>query len=113
MSENTTTMTVPYVQAVDDAVAAIAAGGFAVVIDDADRENEGDLIGAAGLMDSEQLAFMVRHTTGIICAPMTADRAAALDLPQMVEHNTDSHGTAFTVTVDHRDVSTGVSAVDR
>ena len=113
MSENTTTMTVPYVQAVDDAVAAIAAGGFAVVIDDADRENEGDLIGAAGLMDSEQLAFMVRHTTGIICAPMTADRAAALDLPQMVEHNTDSHSTAFTVTVDHRDVSTGVSAVDR
>lgn len=104
---------VPHVRAVDDAVAAIAAGGFAVVVDDADRENEGDLIGAAGLMNAEQLAFMVRHTTGIICAPMSAERAATLELPQMVTDNTDSHGTAFTVTVDHLDVSTGVSAADR
>lgn len=107
------TTTVPHVRAVDDAIAAIAAGRFAVVVDDADRENEGDLIGAAGLMTDEQLAFMVRHTTGIICAPMTAQRARTLELPQMVADNTDSHGTAFTVTVDHRDVSTGVSAADR
>ena len=100
-------------EAVSHAVAAIAAGGLAVVIVDADRENEGDLIGAASLVTDEAMAFMVRHTTGIICAPMTDERARALDLPQMVTHNTDAHGTAFTITVDHVDTGTGVSAADR
>ncbi len=59
------------------------------------------------------MAFIVRHTTGIICAPMTGHRADALDLPLMVEHNTDAQGTAFTVTVDHMSTGTGVSAEDR
>ena len=107
------TAVLPQTEAVSAAVAAIAAGGLAVVVDDADRENEGDLIGAASLITDEAMAFMVRHTTGIICAPMTAARARHLDLPQMVTDNTDNHGTAFTVTVDHVDTGTGVSAADR
>jgi 3,4-dihydroxy 2-butanone 4-phosphate synthase/GTP cyclohydrolase II len=100
-------------EAVQTAVAALAAGRMVVVVDDADREDEGDLIVAAELVTTEQMAFLVRHTTGIVCAPMTADRAAALALPQMVTDNTDSHGTAFTVTVDAVDTGTGVSAADR
>ena len=100
-------------EAVQTAVAAIAAGGMVIVVDDEDRENEGDLILAAELCTVEQMAFVVRHTTGIVCAPMPAARAAALQLPLMVTDNTDAHGTAFTVTVDHRDTSTGVSAADR
>ncbi|MDH3010329.1 bifunctional 3,4-dihydroxy-2-butanone-4-phosphate synthase/GTP cyclohydrolase II [Gordonia alkanivorans] len=100
-------------QAVARAVAAVAAGGFVVVVDDDDRENEGDLICSASSITDEQMAFLIRHTTGIICAPMTADRARRLELPQMVEDNRDAHGTAFTVTVDHKDAGTGVSAHDR
>ena len=100
-------------QAVQTAVAAIAAGGMVVVVDDEDRENEGDLIIAADLITPAQMAFLVRHTTGIVCAPMPAARAQALQLPQMVTDNTDAHGTAFTVTVDHADTTTGVSATDR
>jgi 3,4-dihydroxy 2-butanone 4-phosphate synthase / GTP cyclohydrolase II len=84
-----------------------------VVVDDADRENEGDLVLAAETVTEEQMAFLVRHTTGIICAPMPSERIDELKLPQMVEDNTDSHGTAFTVSVDHIDVGTGVSARDR
>src|SRR5690606_30647583 len=88
-------------------------GGMVVVTDDADRENEGDLIVGAGTITPEQVAFIVRHTTGIVCAPMPGDRADDLRLPQMVADNTDSQATAFTVTVDHRDAGTGVSAADR
>jgi 3,4-dihydroxy 2-butanone 4-phosphate synthase/GTP cyclohydrolase II len=98
---------------VQSAAAALAAGGLVVVVDDADRENEADLLGAAELMTDEQMAFLVRHTTGIVCTPMSAERCAALQLPQMVEHNTDAHGTAFTVSVDHVDAGTGVSAAAR
>ncbi len=100
-------------QEVELAVEALAAGGIVVVVDDADRENEGDLVAAASTVTTEQMAFIVRHTTGIICAPMTGRRADALGLPLMVEHNTDAHGTAFTVTVDHMSTGTGVSAEDR
>lgn len=95
------------------AVAAISAGEIVVVIDAADRENEGDLIVSASKITVEQVAFLVRHTTGIVCAPMAADRADALDLAPMVADNTDTHGTAFTVSVDHHNVGTGVSAADR
>jgi 3,4-dihydroxy 2-butanone 4-phosphate synthase/GTP cyclohydrolase II len=84
-----------------------------IVVDDADREDEGDLVVAAELVTEEQMAFLVRHTTGIVCAPMSAARAQELQLPQMVETNTDGHGTAFTVTVDHIETGTGVSAADR
>jgi 3,4-dihydroxy 2-butanone 4-phosphate synthase/GTP cyclohydrolase II len=100
-------------EAVQSAVAALAGGGMIVVVDDADREDEGDLILAADHVTPAQVAFLVRHTTGIICAPMTAERVEALRLPQMVGENTDAHGTAFTVTVDSVDTGTGVSAEDR
>jgi len=98
---------------VEEAVAALLAGRMIVVVDDADRENEGDLVLAAETVTEEQMAFLVRHTTGIICVPMPSERVDELKLPQMVEDNTDSHGTAFTVSVDHIDVGTGVSARDR
>lgn len=100
-------------QAVQQAITALAQGGFVLVVDDVDRENEGDLICAAELIDTAQMAFLVRHTTGIVCAPMSAERADSLLLPPMVADNNDSHGTAFTVTVDHIGTGTGVSAEDR
>lgn len=103
----------PSTSAVQQAVAALAAGRMIVVVDDADRENEGDLIVPAATVTAEQVAFIVRHTTGILCAPMPAARADDLRLAQMVADNTDSHGTAFTVTVDHRDSGSGVAAADR
>lgn len=103
----------PSTRAVQHAVAALAAGGMVVVVDDADREDEGDLVVAAGSVTPEQVAFVVRHTTGILCAPMPAERVETLRLPQMVADNTDAHGTAFTVTVDHVDSGTGVAAADR
>ncbi|MCU1694157.1 MAG: ribBA2 [Mycobacterium sp.] len=99
--------------ALEDAVAALLAGRMIVVVDDVDRENEGDLVLAAETVTEEQMAFLVRHTTGIICVPMPPERVDGLKLPQMVEDNTDSHATGFTVSVDHVDVGTGVSARDR
>ncbi|WP_433506381.1 bifunctional 3,4-dihydroxy-2-butanone-4-phosphate synthase/GTP cyclohydrolase II [Pseudonocardia halophobica] len=107
------TPALPSTRAVQRAVAALAAGRMVIVTDDADREDEGDLILPAATATPEQIAFVVRHTTGIVCAPMPAARADALGLPQMVTDNSDAHGTAFTVTVDHRDAGTGVSAADR
>jgi 3,4-dihydroxy 2-butanone 4-phosphate synthase/GTP cyclohydrolase II len=99
---------------IPDAIDAIRRGEFVVVADDEDRENEGDLIMAAELTTPERIAFMVRHTTGIICAPLLSDRLDQLRLPQMVPNNTDIHRTAFTVSVDYvHGTSTGVSAVDR
>ncbi|QJY47552.1 bifunctional 3,4-dihydroxy-2-butanone-4-phosphate synthase/GTP cyclohydrolase II [Pseudonocardia broussonetiae] len=109
----TTITELPATGAVQRAVAALAAGRMVVVVDDADREDEGDLVLAAATVTAEQVAFVVRHTTGIVCAPMPAERVEALHLPQMVADNTDAHGTAFTVTVDHLDSGTGVSAADR
>ena len=100
-------------EAVQQAIAALAAGRMVVVVDDADRENEGDLVVAAEYVTDEQLAFMVRFGTGIVCTPMSAQRADELRLPQMVVDNTDAHGTAFTVSVDHASTGTGVSAADR
>src|SRR4051794_38226766 len=93
--------TLPGTLAVQRAVAALAAGRMVIVTDDADRENEGDLVLCAATVTPEQVAFVVRHSTGILCAPMTGDRADALLLPPMVADNTDAHGTAFTVTFDH------------
>jgi 3,4-dihydroxy 2-butanone 4-phosphate synthase/GTP cyclohydrolase II len=84
-----------------------------VVVDDADREDEGDLIVAAESVTTTQMAFMVRHGTGIVCTPLSGERAEELRLPQMVLDNTDAHGTAFTVSVDHMSTGTGVSAADR
>ncbi|MEV1291963.1 bifunctional 3,4-dihydroxy-2-butanone-4-phosphate synthase/GTP cyclohydrolase II [Pseudonocardia sp. NPDC049635] len=106
-------VSLPGTLAVQQAVAALAAGRMVIVTDDADREDEGDLVLPAATATTEQIAFMVRHSTGIICAPMPGERVDALGLPQMVTDNGDAHGTAFTVTVDHVDAGTGVSADDR
>ena len=99
--------------AVQRTVAALARGDMVIVVDDADREDEGDLVVAAEMITPEQMAFLVRHSTGIVCAPMPAERADTLRLTPMVADNTDAHGTAFTVTVDHVGTGTGVSAADR
>src|SRR4051794_32536394 len=100
--------------AVPDALAAIARGEIVAVVDDKDRENEGDLIMAAEFATPEKVAFIVRHTSGVICAPMTGERCDELKLPLMVTDNTELHGTAFTVSVDLRNgTTTGISAADR
>lgn len=99
---------------IEAAVAAIASGRPVVVVDDEDRENEGDLILAASAATPELLAFAVRHSSGLLCAPMTAARADALELPLMVEHSTDPLRTAYTISVDaSTGVTTGISAADR
>jgi len=99
---------------VEDAVAAIAAGEAVVVVDDEDRENEGDLIFAAQRATPELTGFMIRHTSGYICVGMTGADLDRLDLPPMTVVNQDRKGTAYAVTVDSRDVeSTGISATDR
>jgi len=99
---------------IEDALADFAAGKFVVVVDDEDRENEGDLIIAGANLTEEQMAFMIRHTSGVICAPMLDDLADRLRLPLMVAENTESHRTAFTVTVDLIEgCTTGISAGDR
>jgi 3,4-dihydroxy 2-butanone 4-phosphate synthase / GTP cyclohydrolase II len=99
---------------IEDAVAAIAAGGMVVVLDDRNRENEGDLIVAAEFACARTMAFIVRHTTGIVCVALPGERLDALELPAMVSAGTDRHQTAFTVTVDCKHgTSTGVSAADR
>jgi 3,4-dihydroxy 2-butanone 4-phosphate synthase/GTP cyclohydrolase II len=96
------------------AIAAIGRGEIIIVVDDEDRENEGDLIMAAEFATPERIAFFVKHTSGLICAPVTEERADELDLPLMVAANTESQRTAFTVTVDFRHgTTTGISAADR
>ncbi|MCP3425744.1 3,4-dihydroxy-2-butanone-4-phosphate synthase [Rothia sp. AR01] len=84
------------------------------MVDDEDRENEGDLVGAAALADPERLGMMIRYSSGVVCAPMTGRRADALALPPMVARNEDPKGTAYTITCDAAaGVSTGISAADR
>ncbi len=100
--------------AIERAVADVAAGKAVVVVDDEDRENEGDLIFAAEKATPELLAFMVRYTSGYICVPLPESVCDRLDLPPMFHTNQDARGTAYTVTVDAREgVSTGISAADR
>ncbi len=99
---------------IERAVADIAAGRAVIVVDDEDRENEGDLIFAAEKATPELVAFMVRYTSGYICVPITEAEADRLDLPPMFHTNQDARGTAYAVTVDAREgVSTGISAADR
>jgi 3,4-dihydroxy 2-butanone 4-phosphate synthase/GTP cyclohydrolase II len=99
---------------IEDAVAAIARGEIVVVVDDEDRENEGDLIMAAEAATPEKIAFFVRHTSGVICAPLLGERLDELDIPLMVRENTESHRTAFTYSVDYvHGTTTGISAADR
>jgi 3,4-dihydroxy 2-butanone 4-phosphate synthase/GTP cyclohydrolase II len=102
------------VESIERAVKDIAAGRPVIVVDDEDRENEGDLIFAAEHATPELLAFMVRYTSGYICVPLTEAEADRLELPPMYHTNQDSRGTAYAVTVDARaGVTTGISAADR
>nr|WP_245974849.1 bifunctional 3,4-dihydroxy-2-butanone-4-phosphate synthase/GTP cyclohydrolase II [Corynebacterium alimapuense] len=98
---------------VEQAISDIAAGKAVVVVDDEDRENEGDLIFAAELATPELVAFMVRYSSGYICAPLTSADCDRLDLPPMVANNEDTRHTAYTVTVDAATGSTGISATSR
>jgi len=100
-------------RSIEEALAALARGEMVVVADDDDRENEGDLVMAADAMRVEHMQFYLRHGSGIVCVPVSEERADELDLPPMVEDNTDPHGTAFTVSVDAVCVGTGISASDR
>jgi len=100
--------------AVEDAIAAVGRGEMVVVVDDKDRENEGDLVMAAEAATPDSIAFFLAHTSGVICVPLTPERADALELPLMVTTNTESQRTAFTVSVDaRRGTTTGISAEDR
>ena len=99
---------------IEDVIAAIARGEIVVMVDDEDRENEGDFIMAAEFASAEKLAFIVRYSTGVVCAPLTDERCGELRLPLMVEQNTESQRTAFTDTVDLIEgTTTGISAADR
>lgn len=97
-----------------EVVAAFARGEFVVVLDDMDRENEGDLICAAQAMTPDKMRFLLKHTSGVVCVAMDGERLDQLELPLMVADNTEAHQTAFTVTVDYRHgTSTGISPADR
>lgn len=99
---------------IPEIIAEIAAGRLVIVADDPFRENEADLIGAASLCSPEMVNFMATHGRGMICTPITSERAEKLDLPQMTRRNREGHRTAFTVTVDAAEgVTTGISAADR
>ncbi|KAI5481520.1 3,4-dihydroxy-2-butanone-4-phosphate synthase [Pseudohyphozyma bogoriensis] len=99
---------------VEDAVDAIRRGEFVVVVDDMDRENEGDLIIAASMLTVEKMAWMIRHSSGYICICLPAKRLAELDIKMMVEDNQEKHRTAYTITCDYKHgTTTGISAHDR
>jgi 3,4-dihydroxy 2-butanone 4-phosphate synthase/GTP cyclohydrolase II len=99
---------------IPEIIAEIAAGRLVIVADDPARENEADLVGAASLCTPDMVNFMATHARGMICTPITAERAEELDLPQMTRRNREGHKTAFTVTVDAAEgITTGISAADR
>src|SRR5712671_2662455 len=99
---------------IQEVLQAFAHGELVVVTDDDDREGEGDLIVAASLCTADKMAFIIRHTSGIVCAPITGDDARRLRLDPMVAHNESNHTTAFTVSIDYKpDGGTGISAEER
>ncbi|WP_029870787.1 3,4-dihydroxy-2-butanone-4-phosphate synthase [Rhizobium leguminosarum] len=99
---------------IEDAISAIASGKMVVVVDDQNRENEGDIVVAADAVTPETIAFMMNHARGLVCIAMEGERLDALDIPLMVPNNTESHKTAFTVSVDYlKGTTTGISAADR
>jgi len=99
---------------ISEIITDIAAGKMVIVVDDPGRENEADLVASASMVTPEMIAFMANHGRGLICAPITASRAKALDLPPMTARNTESMKTAFTVSVDAAEgITTGISAADR
>ncbi|MGI6590262.1 MAG: bifunctional 3,4-dihydroxy-2-butanone-4-phosphate synthase/GTP cyclohydrolase II [Eggerthellaceae bacterium] len=98
---------------VQDAINELQSGHLIMVVDDPDRENEGDLICAAEYATQANVNFMATHAKGLICMPMSAEIAHRLNFTQMVSENTDNHETAFTVSIDHKDTTTGISAAER
>lgn len=98
---------------IEEALEDLRAGKIILVTDDEDRENEGDMICAAEFATQENINFMACHAKGLICTPMSYDVASRLGLPPMVAENTDNHQTAFTVSIDHVDTTTGISAAER
>ena len=98
---------------VEEAIEALKQGRIILCTDDADRENEGDMICAARYATQENINIMASRAKGLICTPMSYEVAHRLNLPQMVEENTDNHSTAFTVSIDHIDTTTGISAAER
>ncbi|UUZ79505.1 bifunctional 3,4-dihydroxy-2-butanone-4-phosphate synthase/GTP cyclohydrolase II [Paenibacillus sp. P26] len=98
---------------IEEAIYDLMRGKVIIAVDDEDRENEGDFIALAEKATPEVINFMIKEGRGLVCAPITEERAQELDLPPMVQHNTDYHGTAFTVSVDHIDTTTGISASER
>lgn len=103
----------PY-STIDAAISALRAGRMIIAVDDENRENEGDLIVAADLVDQEHIAFMMRKGRGLICVALPGERLDELDIPLMVNRNCDPYSTAFTVSVDYKfGTTTGISAADR
>lgn len=98
---------------IEEAIEEMKKGNFVVVLDDEDRENEGDLIIAAEKVTTEKINFMTKYARGLVCMPVEGERLEELNINQMVANNTDNHETAFTVSVDYKDTSTGISAGDR
>ncbi|OAL53973.1 3,4-dihydroxy-2-butanone 4-phosphate synthase [Pyrenochaeta sp. DS3sAY3a] len=105
----------PAFDSIPDVIRAFANDEFVIVLDDTSRENEGDLIIAASALTPEKASFMIRYSSGYICAPLSVSRAAALHLPQMVADNADPNRTAYAISIDAVDptVTTGISAYDR
>lgn len=98
---------------IEEAIYDLMLGKVIIVVDDEDRENEGDFIALADKATPEVINFMIKEGRGLVCVPITEERAQELDLPPMVAKNTDYHGTAFTVSVDYNETSTGISAYER
>lgn len=98
---------------IEEAIEDIAEGKMVIVVDDEDRENEGDLLMAAEKVTPEAVNFMAKYARGLICVPVDKSLAKQLDLVSMVDNNTDNHETAFTVSVDYKDTETGISAFER
>lgn len=98
---------------VEEAIYELMRGKVIIVVDDEDRENEGDFVALAEKATPEVINFMITEGRGLVCLPITAERAEELELQPMVPQNTDNHGTAFTVSIDHKDTTTGISAHER
>ena len=98
---------------IEEAIEAIKNGNFVIAVDDEDRENEGDLIVAAEKVTDEKINFMTKYARGLVCMPIVEERLEELSIGQMVSENTDNHETAFTVSIDYKDTTTGISAGER
>jgi len=99
--------------AIEDAIEDLKQGKMIIVVDDDDRENEGDLLALAEFITPETINFMATYGRGLICTPISQELALKLELHPMVQHNTDNHQTAFTASIDHVDTTTGISAFER